>query len=113
MTGQPTVRLNYVELSVAATAPARDFYAAALGWTFSDFGPTYSATTTDDTDLGLDADRKLPPLPVFESSDVAASREAVLAAGGTLVRDIYEFPGGRRFEFTDPDGNEVAVWQRG
>ncbi len=106
-------RFNYVELSVAETARARAFYANSFGWTFTDFGSTYSATTSDDTDLGLDADRKAPPLPVIESSDVAASRDAVVAAGGRLIRDIYDFPGGRRFEFNDPDGNELAVWQRG
>ena len=113
MTGVPKARLNYVELSVAETARSRAFYEAALGWTFSDYGPTYSATATDDTDLGLDADRRAPPLPVIESTDVLASRDAVQAAGGTIVRDVYDFPGGRRFEFTDPDGNELAVWQRG
>ena len=113
MTGVPKARFNYVELSVAATAGAREFYASSFGWTFTDFGPTYSATSSGDTDLGLDADRSAPPLPVIESTDVAASRDAVVAAGGSIVRDVYEFPGGRRFEFTDPDGNELAVWQRG
>ncbi len=113
MIDRPTARLNYVELSVAETARSRLFYTRAFGWAFSDYGPAYSATTSDDTDIGLDAQRRAPPLPVIESSDVDAARAAVVAAGGTLTRDIYDFPGGRRFEFTDPDGNELAVWQRG
>lgn len=108
----PDNRLNYVELSVAETAPARAFYEAAFGWRFTDFAPTYSATTSDDTDIGLDADAKAPPLPVIESADLEATLAAVREAGGVVTRPIFAFPGGRRFHFTDPDGNELAVWSR-
>ena len=112
MTDLPGTRFNYVELSVSETTRSRAFYEEAFGWAFADYGPSYSATATGDTDLGLDASTKTPPLPVIESRNLAVTRTAVLAAGGRLTRDIYGFPGGSRFEFTDPDGNRLAVWQQ-
>ncbi|MXO59191.1 VOC family protein [Altererythrobacter salegens] len=112
MSNSPKHRLNYFELRVADSGRSRDFYSAALGWQFTDFGPTYAATTTDDTDLGLDAETKGPPLAVIESNDLEASLAQVEAAGGTIVKPIFDFPGGRRFHFTDPDSIEVAIWQR-
>ena len=111
-TSDPAVRLNYCELAVGDTTVSRSFYEQAFGWTFTDFAPTYSATTSDDTDIGLDADSDAPPLPVCESDDLAATLARVEAAGGTVVKAIFAFPGGHRFHFVDPDGNELAVWQR-
>ena len=104
-------RLNYLELPVAATGPAKSFYSAVMGWTFTDYGPDYAATTSGDTDLGLDADTSLTVmLPVIEVDDLEATLAAVEAAGGTVVQPIFAFPGGRRFHFIDPGGNELAVW---
>jgi len=105
-------RINYFELPATDTAVSRDFYANAFGWSFTDFGPTYSATTGGDIDLGLQGDaREAPkaPLPVIEVADLEAALEAVSAAGGQISRPIFSFPGGRRFEFTDPAGNAIAV----
>jgi uncharacterized protein len=105
-------RLNYVELPVAAIAPAKAFYEAAFGWSLTDFGPTYAATLTGDTDLGLQADAAeatQAPLPVIDVPDLEAALAAVEAAGGRIVRPIFAFPGGRRFHFLDPSGNELAA----
>jgi len=103
-------RLNYLELPVSATGPAKAFYAAVTGWTFADYGPDYAATTSGDTDLGLDADTTLTTLlPVIEVDDLEATLAAVEAAGGTVVQPIFAFPGGRRFHFRDPDGHVLAA----
>ena len=105
-------RLNYVELPVADIAAAKSFYESAFGWTMTQFGPTYAATLTGDTDVGLQGDAAeatKAPLPVIEVDDLEAAFEAVQAAGGSIVRPIFTFPGGRRFQFLDPGGNEVAA----
>jgi len=109
-------RLNYLELPVADTGRAKAFYAAAFGWTFSDFGPTYAATTSGDTDIGFQADddqKTTAALPVVEVDDIEAAFAAVESAGGRVTLPIFAFPGGRRFHFADPDGHELAVMQAG
>ena len=109
-------RLNYLELPVADTARAKAFYAAAFGWAFSDFGPTYAATTTGDTDVGFQADAEqmtAAALPVIEVQDIDAALAAVTVAGGQVTVATFAFPGGQRFHFADPDGHELAVMQTG
>jgi len=105
-------RLNYVELPVMDIASAKAFYEAAFGWTLTEFGPTYCATMTGDTDVGLQGDpaeTTSAPLPVIEVEDLKATLEAVEVAGGEVLRPIFAFPGGSRFHFRDPSGNEVAA----
>ena len=109
-------RIGYVELPVSDTAASRDFFARAFGWSFADFAPTYSATTNGDVDVGLQADsseRTRAPLAIVKSSDLEASLGAVERAGGEITRPIFAFPGGRRFHFREPGGNELAVWSEG
>lgn len=104
-------RLNYVELPVANIGVAKAFYESAFGWSLTDFGPTYAATMTGDTDIGLQgngAEATAAPLPVIDVDDLEAALAAVIAAGATLTRPIFAFPGGRRFQFRDPAGNELA-----
>ncbi len=105
-------RLNYVELPVRDIGAARAFYERAFGWSMTEFGPTYAATVTGDTDVGLQADAAeatKAPLAVIEVEDLEAAFQAVEQAGGTIVRSIFAFPGGRRFHFVDPSGNELAA----
>jgi predicted enzyme related to lactoylglutathione lyase len=107
-------RLDYVELPAANLDEAAEFYTAAFGWTLTRFAPTYAGTTTGDTDIGLQADASeapRAPLPVVRVDDLPAAASAVEAAGGDITRPAFDFPGGRRFHFRDPNGNEVAVWQ--
>jgi hypothetical protein len=107
-------RLDYLELPALDIAATRRFYEGAFGWTMTEFAPTYAATTSGDTDIGLQADedeKPAAPLPVIRVADVEAALTAVEAAGGKIVMPIYAFPGGRRFHFTDPSGNELAAWQ--
>jgi predicted enzyme related to lactoylglutathione lyase len=105
-------RLNYVELPVGDVPAAKAFYETVFGWSMTEFGPTYAATVSGDTDVGLQGDAteaSAAPLPVIEVDDLEASLAAVEAAGATVTRPIFAFPGGRRFQFRDPAGNEIAA----
>ena len=106
----PRAKLNYVELTVSSSSASSAFYRSAFGWSLTDFGQTYSATMDQPANLGLQADGGVgPPLPVVEVADLESALDRVVAAGGVVVAPIFAFPGGRRFEFTDPDGNRMAV----
>ncbi|MFQ0814335.1 glyoxalase [Brucella anthropi] len=89
----------------------KSFYARAFGWSFTDYGPTYSAFS-EGLDGGFDAEGQAAakPLPVLYAERLEDALDAVADAGGTIVKPIFSFPGGRRFHFTDPAGNELAVW---
>jgi predicted enzyme related to lactoylglutathione lyase len=107
-------RPNFIELPAADLAAAKRFYSTVFGWQLTDFGPTYSCTLTGDVDIGLQADMAeatKAPLPVIDVPDLEASLAQVQAAGAPIVKPIFAFPGGRRFHFTDPNGNELAVVQ--
>jgi predicted enzyme related to lactoylglutathione lyase len=104
-------KLDYIEMQAAGGAldSVKSFYSAAFGWTFTDYGPTYSAFA-EGLDGGFHTESATKPLPILFSIDLERSLRAVEEAGGTIVKPIFEFPGGRRFHFTDPAGNELAVW---
>lgn len=107
-------RFNYVELPVVEIETAKAFYEAAFGWSLTDFGPTYASTVTGDTDIGLQADPAevtAAPLAVIQVADIDDALGAVTHAGGEIVRPIFAFPGGKRFQFRDPAGNELAAAQ--
>lgn len=110
-------RVDYVELpSLTAHELTRAFYSKAFGWTFTDYGADYSATTNGTVDVGLNGhveEALSAPLPVVRVDDLEAAFDAVIMAGGTIARPIFAFPGGRRFHFIDPAGSELAVWQDG
>ncbi len=106
-------RPSFIELPAADLGAAKTFYEQAFGWSLTSFGPTYACTMTGDVDVGLQGDMaEAPkaPLVVVQVEDLEASLEAVTQAGGTIVRPIFGFPGGRRFHFRDPVGNELAVF---
>lgn len=105
-------RINYVELPAGDIGAATSFYEQAFGWSPTAFGPSYAATTTGEVDLGLQGDAaEAPraPLPVIAVERLDGWPEKVTAAGGRVVRPIFAFPGGRRFHFADPAGNELAA----
>jgi len=105
-------KIDYVELPGGNLPGAKAFYTAAFGWTFIDYGPDY-AGFDEGIDGGFDSspgeapDR---PLVILYAHDLEAMAERVTAAGGEIVKPIFSFPGGRRFHFRDPAGNELAVW---
>lgn len=108
-----TGKLDYLEMPAGngSLDSTKSFYARAFGWEFTDYGPTYSAFS-EGLDGGLDADPQAvkKPLPVLYAEKIEEALEAVTEAGGTIVKPIFSFPGGRRFHFTDPSGNELAMW---
>ena len=109
-----TPRIMFVELPAPDIGAAASFYAEVFGWALTGFGPSYACTMTGDVDLGLQGDRaEAPPapLPVIQVDDLEAMLDAVQAAGGEIVKPVFAFPGGRRFHFTDPNGNELALMQ--
>jgi predicted enzyme related to lactoylglutathione lyase len=109
-----TARINYVELPVGDLSAATVFYETAFDWQLTGFGPTYAATTNGVTDIGFQADAseaRPAPLPVIGVDDIDAALDRVSGAGGTIIEAIFAFPGGRRFHFLDPAGNELAVAQ--
>ena len=89
------------------------FYEVAFGWEFNDYGPAYAGIKGPEREVGglrQGEPVRGGPLVVLYSDDLDASLEAVRAAGGGVVKEPFAFPGGRRFHFTDPSGNELAVW---
>jgi predicted enzyme related to lactoylglutathione lyase len=109
-----TNRICFVELPTAATGPAKSFYAEAFDFAMTDFGPAYSCTMTGDVDLGLQADAKeasRAPLPVIQVESLDATETDVRRAGGVITKPAFSFPGGKRFHFRDPAGNELAAME--
>ncbi len=106
--------IDYVELpSASAHELTRAFYRKAFGWTFTDYGPDYAAAEGSAVSVGLNGQREdalSAPLPVVRVDDLEAAFDAVCKAGGHIAKPIFAFPGGRRFHFIDPGGNELAVW---
>ena len=106
--------IDYVELTVSDLAEAKRFYTAAFDWGFTDYGPEYAGIQGGDRELGgLHQSAELRhggPLVILYSEDLDASLAAVRAAGGKVLKEPFSFPGGRRFHFADPSGNELAVW---
>jgi uncharacterized protein len=106
--------IDYVEIPVTDIDAAKAFYATAFGWSLVDYGPDYAGIQGAGGEVGglrRDSDvRPGGPLVILYSDDLEASVEAVTAAGGSIREPIYAFPGGRRFHFADPAGNELAVW---
>ena len=108
-------RFDYIEFPASTPEEliaAKKFYGQAFGWEYKDWAPVYADTQSSGVTSGIavDASRAHRPLPTVHSVALEASRAAVLAAGGKISVEIFSFPGGRRFHFIDPAGNELAVW---
>ncbi|MFB2862126.1 VOC family protein [Aeromonas sp. MdU4] len=109
-------KLNYVEFAARDLAATKAFFQTVFGWQFVDYGPDYCAFADEGLDGGFyKADlcsntAQGGALLVFYSADIAATQSKVVSAGGSIVRPLFDFPGGRRFHFTEPSGNEFAVW---
>ncbi|HTK36631.1 MAG TPA: VOC family protein [Caulobacteraceae bacterium] len=104
-------KIDYVEFRGRDMGAIKGFYRDAFGWGFTDYGPAYAAFDQG-LEGGFDTDSEpmKPPLVVLYAHDLEAMELRVKAAGGTVTVPIYGFPGGRRFHFADPAGNELAVW---
>lgn len=105
--------IDYVELPGGKLDEMRRFYAGAFGWRFIDYGPSYMAVEDAGLDAGIQGDPEeapAAPLVILYAEHLESMRDEVRAAGGEITRPIFAFPGGRRFHFRDPAGNELAVW---
>jgi len=106
-------KIDYVEFPCTDLPSTRRFYEAAFGWRFAEYGPTYLAFENAGLDGGFQgnpAAAPARPLVVVFTRALEAMLTTVERAGGTITVPIFQFPGGRRFHFRDPAGNELAVW---
>ena len=109
-------KMNYVELPAKDLAATKAFFESVFGWSFVDYGPEYTAFENQGLDGGFfqsdlaSSTEKGAALIVFYSNQLEVTLAKVERAGGSILRPIYSFPGGRRFHFTEPSGNEFAVW---
>ncbi|WP_339726843.1 VOC family protein [uncultured Gimesia sp.] len=109
-------KINYVEFPSNDLPATKAFFEAAFGWTFTDYGPEYTAFSDEGLDGGFfkadlcSTTSNGGALIVFFSQRLEETQTKVEAAGGKIIRPIFSFPGGRRFQFTEPSGNEFAVW---
>lgn len=109
-------KINYLEFPASDMAATKSFFAAAFDWSFVDYGPEYTAFANAGIDGGffksdaVAATKNGSVLVVFYSKDLEQTQVKIEAAGGAIIKPIFSFPGGRRFHFSDPNGNEFAVW---
>jgi predicted enzyme related to lactoylglutathione lyase len=106
--------IDLIEFPVKSTEQlkqTRDFFSSVFEWKYTEWGEEYSDTTDSGASSGINADKSATmPLTVIYSNDLEKTKALVLEHGGTILVDTYSFPGGRRFHFTEPSGNELAVW---
>ena len=113
---QEDLKIDYVEFHATDFDAVQAFYERALGWQFTDYGPEYRAFSDGKLDGGFRRSESKAraedgsALVVLYARDLEAARDRVVDAGGTIIADIFSFPGGRRFQFADPHGNELAIW---
>ena len=110
---RPDYSVNYIELHVNSVASTKKFYGDAFGWAFEDWGPDYASFTQTGVSGGFSTEKPSAsgaPLVVLYASKLEEAVTRVEKAGGKIVKPIFSFPGGRRFHFTDPAGNELAIW---
>lgn len=106
-------KIDYLEFTSSNLGATSRFLADAFGWNAIDYGPGYSGAADAGIDVGIgDSENKpiKPLLPVIRTQDLELALEQVVAAGGLITQDPFDFPGGRRFHFREPGGNELAVW---
>jgi len=109
-------KIDYIEFPASDMDAIETFYAKAFGWEFTEYGPEYRAFHDDKLDGGfyksdlVSSSDQGAALVILYAANLEATRDIVVAAGGHIAADIFSFPGGRRFQFFDPHGNELGVW---
>jgi len=109
-------KIDYIELPARDFDAVQAFYEKAFNWKFTDYGPDYRAFNDGKIDGGFYKSENCSSaengaaLIILYADDLEQTKENVISSGGKIVKDIFSFPGGRRFHFTDPNGNELAVW---
>lgn len=106
-------RIDYVEFLTTNISETKRFYSEIFGWEFTDYGPDYTSFSDGRLSGGFTAASEVAmggPLVVLYSTNLQNIEARIREYGGRIVRETFEYPGGRRFHFTDPGGNELAVW---
>ena len=106
-------RVDYIEFQTTDIEETRKFYSEVFGWEFTDYGPDYTSFTDGRLAGGFSVAPAVAtggPLVVLYSTNLEEIEARIRQSGGSIVRETFEFPGGRRFHFIDPSGNELAVW---
>ena len=106
-------RIDYIEFRTTDIEEIKRFYSEVFGWEFTDYGPDYSSFSDGRLAGGFVSASEVQsggPLVVLYSTNLEEIEARVSESGGQIVQEIFEFPGGRRFHFADPSGNELAVW---
>ncbi|WP_370228004.1 VOC family protein [Mesoflavibacter sp.] len=105
--------INYIELKATNLEATKTFYSNAFGWQFTDYGDSYIAFESSGLDGGFEK-TKQPivngALVVLYHNDLESIKSKLIQLGATISVDIFSFPGGKRFQFLDPSGNELAIW---
>lgn len=104
------MQIDYVAFTSPKLEETQTVFAAAFGWSFVDYGPDYRDTQGAGLGGGIARGERRAPLVVLRTDDLAAALKHVRDAGATITKEIFAFPGGRRFEFTEPGGTAMAVW---
>lgn len=106
-------QIDYIELPAGDIAATKQFYSDLFGWKFTDYGPDYTSFFDGRNRGGFTTDAAVTPrgvLLVIYVRDLVAAQARIVGAGGKIVKETFSFPGGSRFHFTDPNGNELAAW---
>lgn len=105
------VKIDYVEFVSPDVAASCGFFSRAFGWTYNDYGPDYQEIANAGLNGGITSSpQEAAPLVILKTDDLEAAMESVTSAGGHIVKEIFSFPGGRRFHFREPGGNILGVW---
>lgn len=109
-------KINYVEYPARDIEATKRFFSDVFGWSFVDYGPDYTAFADEGLDGGFfksdlaSSTGNGSALIVFYSEELENTQDKIEQSGGSIIKPIFSFPGGRRFHFADPSGNEYAVW---
>ena len=106
-------RIDYIELPTANVEETKRFYSSVFGWEFTDYGPEYTSFNDGRLNGGFTTAAEVVAggvLVVIYSTELEKIERTIREHGGEIVRETFEFPGGRRFHFNDPSGNQLAVW---
>ena len=109
-------KINYLEFPAKDLDATRKFFSSVFNWSFTDYGPDYTAFSNAGIDGGFyrsdlsTATENGSALIVFYSNNLEQTQKKIESASGEIIKPVFSFPGGRRFHFSDPNGNEYAVW---
>ncbi|WP_322893302.1 MULTISPECIES: VOC family protein [unclassified Yoonia] len=105
-----SLKIDYIEFYSVEMEATQGFFAKAFGWNFIDYGPDYRDIQGAGTGGGIERSAAKAPLIILRTDDLQTAYDQVVAAGAQITKEIYDFPGGRRFEFREPGGTDMGVW---